>query len=142
MYRAEDMRNTGTDVRPRAAELRARVPRARLTGLGAGLLATAAAAVLAGLDSLLLDGSPAVFGCCALLVSAVCAGWVRQADVLLGPVAVPIAFAVGVFCISDGSLMDFFSTLSVNAGWLYAATGLAVVIALVRRVSHVAARRR
>ncbi len=124
------------------AELRARVPRPRLTGLGAGLLTTLAAVVLGVLDTLLLSGSPGVYGFFFLLAGAACAGWVRQADLVVGPVAVPIAFAAGIFCISDHSLMGFFSTLSLEAPWLYAATLLAVLIALVRRIVYMTQRRR
>lgn len=124
------------------AELRARLPRARLTGLGAGLLTTLVILTVAGLDVLLFGGSPGVYGFFFVLASIACAGWVRQSDLVVGPVAMPIAFAVGAFCISDGSLMGFFSTLSLEAGWLYAGTGFALVIAFVRRVLYVASRRR
>ncbi|WP_180928801.1 DUF6542 domain-containing protein [Streptomyces sp. AJS327] len=115
------------------------MPRARLTGLGAGVLATLLMALTGALDALVLGGSPAVYGVVFCLVSTVAAGWVRPADLLAGPVVVPIAFAVGVFFIGSesdgvsGLLMNGVSALALHAGWLYAGTLLAVAVAFVRR---------
>ena len=68
-----------------------RFPDPRLTGLGSGLFCTATMFALACLDALLFDGSVTVYGVLFLLVSALTALWVRRADLVSAPVAVPIA---------------------------------------------------
>ncbi|WP_254813195.1 DUF6542 domain-containing protein [Streptomyces cavourensis] len=125
-----------------------RLPNPRLTGIGAGLFASLTMFVLACLDRLLFDSSELVYGLLFLPVSALTALWVRPADLVTAPISVPIAFAVGVFPISGGSsgfggqTMALVTALAVHAGWLYGGTLIAGLIASVRKVRHMRARRR
>ncbi|WP_344325651.1 DUF6542 domain-containing protein [Streptomyces macrosporus] len=113
-------------------------PGARLTGLGCGLLATGSATAAGGLDALLLDGDPTVYGICFVLVSAVCALWVRPADLAAAPIAAPIAFTAGLLFLggdsggSAGWLVELVTALAVNAGWVYGGTLAAVLVVLAR----------
>ncbi|MFH0242535.1 DUF6542 domain-containing protein [Streptomyces sp. HK10] len=122
----------------RAAARREWPPGARLTGLGCGLLATGAMLLAGGLDALLLDSRPAVYGISFVLVSAVCALWVRPADLAAAPIAVPIAFTAGLLFVSEGPggpaerLMELVTALAVHTGWLYGGTLTAVAVAVAR----------
>ncbi|MEU9028467.1 DUF6542 domain-containing protein [Streptomyces sp. NPDC048383] len=115
------------------------MPRPRLTGLGGGLLACTGTLLAAGICWLLFGSSLFVYGLLFLPVAAVTALWVRPADLITAPISVPIAFAVGVWPVSGGSggfageLMGVVSALSLHAGWLYAGTLIAALIALARR---------
>lgn len=117
-----------------------RLPSPRLTGLGAGLFASAVMLVIGFLDRLILDGSPIVFGLLFLPVSALTALWVRTADLVTAPISVPIAFAVGVVPIAGGTgglggqAMAVVTALAVHAGWLYGGTLVAGLITSVRKV--------
>ncbi|MEU1279947.1 DUF6542 domain-containing protein [Streptomyces sp. NPDC005805] len=132
---------------PAAVALR-RFPNPRLTGLGAGLFAAAVMLVLGFFDWLLLDGSAAVYGVLFLLVSALTAFWVREADLVMAPVIVPIAFAVGIVPISGGEggiggqTMAVITSLAVHAGWLYGGTLIAGLITCVRKVRAMGRRRK
>ncbi|MEU8523898.1 DUF6542 domain-containing protein [Streptomyces sp. NBC_01216] len=125
-----------------------RFPRPRLTGLGAGLFASAAMLVIGFLDWLLFDGAPAVFGLLFLPVSALTALWVRRADLVTAPISVPIAFAVGVVPIAGGSggfggqAMALVTALAVHAGWLYGGTLVAGLITSIRKVRDMGRRQR
>ncbi|OWA24506.1 DUF6542 domain-containing protein [Streptomyces sp. CS057] len=125
-----------------------RFPNPRLTGIGAGLFASLTMFVLACVDRLLFDSSELVYGLLFLPVSALTALWVRPADLVTAPISVPIAFAVGVFPISGGSegfggqVMGLVTALAVHAGWLYGGTLIAGLIASVRKVRQMRARRR
>jgi hypothetical protein len=61
---------------------------------------------------------------------------------------VPIAFAVGLLPVADGSggtageLMGVVTALATQAGWLYGGTLVAGVIVIVRRIRLVRRRRR
>ncbi|GGU57697.1 hypothetical protein FHX79_114492 [Streptomyces cavourensis] len=140
-------RAAGRPVPPVVTALR-RFPNPRLTGIGAGLFASLTMFVLACLDRLLFDSSELVYGLLFLPVSALTALWVRPADLVTAPISVPIAFAVGVFPISGGSsgfggqTMALVTALAVHAGWLYGGTLIAGLIASVRKVRHMRARRR
>ncbi|MFF7179441.1 DUF6542 domain-containing protein [Streptomyces sp. NPDC008121] len=131
-----------------AASAGQRLPGPRLTGLGAGLFASAVMLVLGFLDQLLLDGSPVVYGLLFLPVSALTALWVRTADLVTAPISVPIAFAVGVIPIAGGSggfggqAMAVVTALAVHAGWLYGGTLVAGLISSVRKVRDMGRRRR
>ncbi|MGW7190291.1 DUF6542 domain-containing protein [Streptomyces sp. NPDC054838] len=131
---------------PRSAPVR-RLPRPRLTGLGGGLFACAAMVLVGGLDWLLFGSSLFAYGLLFLPVAAATALWVRPADLITAPVSVPIAFAVGVWPVSGGSggfggeLMGIVSALSLHAGWLYAGTVIAALIALVRKAALIGKRR-
>ncbi|MFC8293312.1 DUF6542 domain-containing protein [Streptomyces sp. NPDC057250] len=117
-----------------------RLPAPRLTGLGTGLFASAVMLAVGFLDLLLLDGSPVAYGLLFLPVSALTALWVRTADLVTAPIAVPIAFAVGVLPIAGGTgglggqAMAVVTALAVHAGWLYGGTLVAGLIASVRKV--------
>ncbi|MEU7024888.1 DUF6542 domain-containing protein [Streptomyces sp. NPDC046203] len=132
---------------PVAAALRG-LPHPRLTGLGAGLFASAVMLVIGFLDWLLFDGSAVFFGLLFLPVSALTAAWVRTADLVTAPIAVPIAFAVGVVPVSGGTggvggqAMALVTALAVHAGWLYGGTLVAGVIASVRKVRDMNRRQR
>ncbi|MFF3841938.1 DUF6542 domain-containing protein [Streptomyces sp. NPDC001930] len=123
-----------------------RLPQPRLTGLGAGLFASAVMLTLGFLDRLLLDGSPVVYGLLFLPVSALTALWVRAADLVTAPIGVPIAFAVGVVPIAGGTggfggqAMAVVTALAVHAGWLYGGTLVAGLIASVRKVREMGRR--
>ncbi|MEI7033297.1 DUF6542 domain-containing protein [Streptomyces pratensis] len=125
-----------------------RFPNPRLTGMGAGLFAGLAMLVLAWVDRLLFDSSEIVYGLLFLPVSALTALWVRPADLVTAPISVPIAFAVGVFPIAGGAggfggqAMALVTALAVQAGWLYGGTLIAGLIASVRKVRQMRARRR
>ncbi|MFD9035723.1 DUF6542 domain-containing protein [Streptomyces sp. NPDC059567] len=142
--RAEPVRRP---VPPVALAMR-RLPNPRLTGLGAGLFASATMLVLGLLDQLLLDGSPLAYGLLFLPVSALTALWVRTADLVTAPISVPIAFAVGVVPIAGGTggfggqAMAVVTALAVQAGWLYGGTLVAGLITCVRKVRHMARRQR
>ncbi|MFC8589778.1 DUF6542 domain-containing protein, partial [Streptomyces sp. NPDC057217] len=136
---APGRRPGGRPVPPVVLALR-RLPAPRLTGLGAGLFASAVMLTVGFLDLLLLDGSPVAYGLLFLPVSALTALWVRTADLVTAPISVPIAFAVGVLPIAGGTgglggqAMAVVTALAVHAGWLYGGTLIAGVIASVRKV--------
>nr|WP_238431763.1 DUF6542 domain-containing protein [Streptomyces cavernae] len=117
-----------------------RLPNPRFTGLGGGLFSCAVMFVLACLDRWLFDGSMVVYGVLFLPVSALTALWVRPADLVTAPVAVPIAFAVGLLPIADsdggfgGRVMGLITALALHAGWLYGGTLIAGFIASVRKI--------
>ncbi|MFJ9178060.1 DUF6542 domain-containing protein [Streptomyces sp. NPDC102360] len=123
-----------------------RFPNPRLTGRGSGLFCIAAMLVFGFLDRLLFAGSPAVYGVLFLLVSGLTAVWVRGADLVTAPVVVPIAFAVGIVPISEGTggfgpqVMGLATTLAMNAIWLYGGTLITGVLVTVRKVRLMARR--
>ncbi|MET9128236.1 DUF6542 domain-containing protein [Streptomyces antibioticus] len=125
-----------------------RLPNPRLTGLGSGLFSIAVMCALGSLDSLLFGASPTVYGVLFLPVSVLTGLWVRPGDLLAPPVAMPIAFAVGLLpVIEDGDglgarTMGLVTALATEAGWLYAGTLAAAVTILVRGVRRATARRR
>ncbi|MGW0753120.1 DUF6542 domain-containing protein [Streptomyces sp. NPDC002587] len=124
-----------------------RLPRPRLTGLGGGLFACAAMMLAGGICWLLFDSSLFVYGLLFVPVAAATALWVRPADLITAPITAPIAFAAGVWPISGGSggfggqLMGLVSALSLHAGWLYAGTLAAALIAVVRKAVLIGRRR-
>lgn len=134
----------GPAVRRAVAGLR--YPTPRLTGFGAGLLATVALLTFGCLDALLFSASTTAYGTVFLLVSTACGLWVRPADLAAAPVGAPIAFTFGLLPINDGSeglagqAMGVFTSLALNAGWLYAGTLLASLIVLARKGAMVSRR--
>lgn len=132
----------GAARRAPALDALARLPRPRLTGLGCGVLATAVM-MAAGWLSRLFGGAPAFYGIVFLLAATAAAAWVRPADLVCAPVAVPIAYAAGL--VVTHGLLSLVTELALGAGWLFAGTALATVVVLVRRaaqaVAQVAARR-
>ncbi|MFE5966385.1 DUF6542 domain-containing protein [Streptomyces sp. NPDC056463] len=141
------VRRPAPPVAPVVLALR-RLPNPRLTGLGAGLFASATMLVVGFLDWLILDGSPLAYGLLFLPVSALTALWVRTADLVTAPISVPIAFAVGVLPISGGTggfggqAMAVVTALAVQAGWLYGGTLVAGLITSVRKVRDMGRRQR
>ncbi|MFE1150049.1 DUF6542 domain-containing protein [Streptomyces albidoflavus] len=127
-----------------------RMPRPRLTGLGAGLLSTASMVVAGAVAWLLPVGAQTVvFGVLFLPVCALTGLWVRPADLAMGPVVVPLAYAIGVLPVAEGGgagftgqVMGLVTTLALNAGWLYGGTLVAGVIVTVRKVRLMSAARR
>lgn len=123
------------------------MPNPRLTGLGSGLFCAALMLLFACLVRLLFDGSGVVYGVLFLPVSALTALWVRPKELITAPIAVPIAFAVGLPPISPGSegfagqLMGVVTELALQAGWLYGGTLIAGVIVIVRKVRLMARKR-
>lgn len=124
-----------------------RVPNPRLTGLGSGLFCSAVMFLLACLIWLLIGESAVTYGVLFLPVAALTALWVRPADLITAPIAVPIAFAVGILPISGGTggfgghFMGLVTSLALHAGWLYGGTFVAVIVVAVRKVRLVAQRR-
>ncbi|MEU0912316.1 DUF6542 domain-containing protein [Streptomyces althioticus] len=121
-----------------------RVPGPRLTGLGGGLFCGAVMLALGLLTEVLFGASLTVYGVLFLPVCVLTALWVREGDLLIAPVVVPIAFAVGLVPVADeggGSvpdrLMGMVTGLATQAGWLYGGTLLAGALVLVRRVRRV-----
>ncbi len=96
------------------------------------------------LTGALFGASQTVYGVLFLPVCVLTALWVREGDVLIAPVVVPIAFAVGLVPVADTGgggtgdrLMGMVTGLATQAGWLYGGTLVAGVIVLVRRVRWV-----
>ncbi|MFC8128472.1 DUF6542 domain-containing protein [Streptomyces sp. NPDC057302] len=125
------------------------MPNPRLTGLGSGLFCAATMFLLACLLWLLFGSSVVAYGVLFVPVSVLTAFWVRPADLVTAPVAVPIAFAVGLVPISGGNgggfgahFMGLITSLALHAGWLYAGTLIAGLIVAVRRIKLMGQRRR
>jgi hypothetical protein len=123
--------------------------RARLTGLGTGLLTTAVTVLGGFVDSLLFDGPGTFFGLVFVAVSVAGAVYVRPYDLVAAPVAAPIAFAVGITLTADsgsgglaGRLLGTFTGLALLTGWLYVGTTLAAVIVGIRALRRPSRRRR
>ncbi|MGY0492046.1 DUF6542 domain-containing protein [Streptomyces sp. WG-D5] len=132
--------------RPAAGRRALRFPQPRLTGRGTALFCVAAMLAAGFLDRLLFGGAPAVYGVLFLLVSGLTAVWVRGADLVTAAVVVPIAFAVGIVPIAEGSgglgqqFMGLATTLAMNAVWLYGGTLITGVLVSVRKVRLMARR--
>lgn len=139
VYRA---RSGGPLPEPLLAAVR-RLPEPKLTGFGAGMLATVAMLAVGCLDALLLSSSAAVYGLAFLLVCASCGVWVRPADLIAGPVSAPIAFAIGLVPLNEGSdglsgqAVGVVTSLSLQVGWLYAGTAMTCLIVFLRRIAQV-----
>ncbi|MFJ5301690.1 DUF6542 domain-containing protein [Streptomyces sp. NPDC088350] len=142
--RPASVRRPGPTAAPTARQL----PNPRLTGLGGGLFCAAVMFALGLLDQLLFGASLTVYGVLFLPVCVLTAVWIRRGDLLTAPVVVPIAFAVGLLPMADGSgglvnrLMGLFTGLATQAGWLYGGTLVAGLIATVRRIRLLNRRRR
>ncbi|KAB8165163.1 hypothetical protein FH609_016350 [Streptomyces sp. 3MP-14] len=137
---------TPASARPRAGGARrapfldalARLPRPRLTGLGCGVLASASMVVAAWFCEV-IGGAPTLYGVLFVLTALVAAGWVRPAELVCGPIAAPIAFALGLLTTSGP--MNTVTELALRAPWLFAGTAVAVWIAVVRKGLQVLRRR-
>ncbi|WP_411573074.1 DUF6542 domain-containing protein [Streptomyces sp. WAC 01420] len=120
--------------------------RPRLTGLGGGLFCGAVMLVLGLLTETLFGASQTVYGVLFLPVCVLTALWVRESELFIAPIVVPISFAVGMVPLADEGeggtidwLMGMVTGLATQAGWLYGGTLIAGVIVLVRRVRRVRA---
>lgn len=77
--------------------------------------------VLGCIDQFLFGASLTVYGVLFLPVCVLTAVWIRRGDLLTAPVVVPIAFAVGLFPVADGSggltnrLVGVFTALATQA---------------------------
>ncbi len=115
-------------------------PGFRLTGLGGGLFCGAVMLALGCLDRLLFGASLTVYGVLFLPVCALTALWMRGGDLAAAPLVAPIAFATGLLAVADGDsglagrVVGLVTTLATQAGWLYAGTLVAGLIAIVRRL--------
>ncbi|MHC8561847.1 DUF6542 domain-containing protein [Streptomyces albidoflavus] len=135
-------------ARPRGVARR--MPRPRLTGLGAGLLSTAAMVVAGAVAWLLPTGAQTVaFGVLFLLVCALTGLWVGRPTWRWARWWVPLAYAIGVLPVAEGGgagftgqVMGLVTTPALNAGWLYGGTLVAGVIVIVRKVRLMSAARR
>lgn len=101
------------------------------------------------LTEVLFGASQTVYGVLFLPVCVLTALWVREGDLLIAPVVVPIAFAMGLVPVADNGgggtldrLMGLVTGLATQAGWLYGGTLVAGVIVLARRVRRVREGRR
>ncbi|WP_206278490.1 DUF6542 domain-containing protein [Streptomyces fungicidicus] len=123
-----------------------RLPNPRLTGLGSGLFCGLVMLLLGLVTEALFGASPTVYGVLFLPVCVLTALWVREGDLLIAPVVVPIAFAVGLVPVADEGgggtldrLMGMVTGLATQAGWLYGGTLVAGVLVIARRVRRVRA---
>ncbi|MFE2281827.1 DUF6542 domain-containing protein [Streptomyces sp. NPDC059454] len=135
--------------RPAAPPAVRRLPNPRLTGLGSVLFCGLVMLVLGLLTEMLFEASGTVYGVLFLPVCVLSALWVREGDLLVAPVVVPIAFAVGLVPLADeggggtgGRLMGMVTGLATQAGWLYGGTLAAGLIVLARRMHRVRAANR
>lgn len=103
--------------------------------------------LLGGLCAVLFGASLTAYGVLFLPVCVLTAVWVRRGDLMIAPVVVPVAFAVGLLPVADGDggtggrLMGLVTALATQAGWLYGGTLVAGLIVLVRRIRLVHRRR-
>ncbi|MGV9841252.1 DUF6542 domain-containing protein [Streptomyces fungicidicus] len=132
--------------RPAPPPAARRLPNPRLTGLGSGLFCGLVMLLLGLLTEALFGASPTVYGVLFLPVCVLTALWVREGDLLIAPVVVPIAFAVGLVPVADEGgggtldrLMGMVTGLATQAGWLYGGTLVASVLVIARRVRRVRA---
>ncbi|MFF8970555.1 DUF6542 domain-containing protein [Streptomyces sp. NPDC014995] len=120
----------------------------RLTGLGGGLFSGALMLLFGWLDQRLFGASLTVYGVLFLPVCLLTALWVRRAEPLSAPIAVPIAFALGLLPVAHGGdgvgsrLMGLATALATEVGWLYGGTLLAALVMLVRRIAAASRARR
>lgn len=112
------------------------------------MFATLLMVLIGGLVALMPGGAPAFYGIGFVLVSMAAAVWVRPTELFTAPVAVPLAYTAGLFFAGGagdgfmGVLQNVFTGLAVHAGWLYAGTLAAALIALVRRTALALEQRR
>ncbi|MFF5154968.1 DUF6542 domain-containing protein [Streptomyces sp. NPDC000348] len=135
--------------RPASPPTARRLPNPRLTGLGSALFCGLVMLVLGLLAEALFGASQTAYGVLFLPVCVLTALWVREGDLLIAPVVVPIAFAVGLVPLADEGgggtadrLMGMVTGLATQAGWLYGGTLVAGLIVLARRVRRVRAANR
>ncbi|MFW6694846.1 DUF6542 domain-containing protein [Streptomyces sp. MAR4 CNX-425] len=119
----------------------------RLTAAGGGLLAVAVMLGAGVFVQVVMGTAPVFFGAVFLVLSLCCALWVRPADVVAAPIAMPIAFAAGTLAVGEGSgglsshLMAAGTAIALEAPWLYGGTLLAAAVALLRHFALLAVRR-
>ncbi|MFI1417006.1 DUF6542 domain-containing protein [Streptomyces sp. NPDC020731] len=129
--------------RPASPPAARRLPNPRLTGLGSGLFCGLVMLVLGLLTEALFGASGTVYGVLFLPVCVLTALWMREGDLFVAPVVVPIAFAVGLVPLADEGdgttdrLMGMVTGLATQAGWLYGGTLVAGLIVLGRRMRRV-----
>ncbi|MER7583419.1 DUF6542 domain-containing protein [Kitasatospora sp. NPDC097691] len=116
---------------------------ARLTAIGAGVVAVLATLAVAGLDRLLFGDLGWLFGLGYLVVCFQLAVRVRYIDLLAAPISGPIAFAVALLLLAPvgssgvtAQVVSLATGLALRAGWLFSGTGLAALIVLARFVAQ------
>ncbi|MFC6515448.1 DUF6542 domain-containing protein [Streptomyces goshikiensis] len=132
--------------RPGAPVAGRRLPRPKLTGLGGGLFGCVTMLLAGGIVWLLFGSSLFVYGLLFLPVAAAIALWVRPADLITAPISAPprlrrrsVAHR-GRLRRLRRSADGVVSALSLHAGWLYAGTLVAALIALVRKAALIGKR--
>jgi hypothetical protein len=132
----------------RSAGPNARAPQ-RLTAIGCGVLLLVACMGAAAVDSLLFDSSGWLLGLVYLAASFQAAVKVRSSDLAAAPISGPISFALALLFFGPtagpgwgGHVIGLAEALALDAGWLFAGTGLSVIIAVARHVSLAHARKK
>lgn len=111
----------------------------RLTGLGSGVLLTAAMVAAAWLSGLPAGGR-ALYGVLFVLACAAASLWVRTADLVCAPIAAPPAFAAGL--LATAGPLGTVTELALRAPWLFAGTLVAVAVTGTRAALRAALRPR
>jgi hypothetical protein len=121
----------------------------RLTAIGCGALLLVACLAAGALDSMLFDSSGVLLGLVYIAASFQASVKVRASDLAAAPISGPICFALALLFFGPeagpgwgGRLIGLAEALALDAGWLFAGTGLAVAIALARHFSLSHARKK
>lgn len=136
-------------VRPvRPAATAAKAPQ-RLTAVGCGMLLLVTCLAAGALDSMLFDSSGVLLGLVYLAASFQASVKVRSSDLAAAPISGPICFALALLFFGPaagpgwgGHVIGLAEALALDAGWLFAGTGLSVAIALARHFSLSHARKK
>ncbi|MEY9878345.1 hypothetical protein ABH931_007872 [Streptacidiphilus sp. MAP12-33] len=126
----------------------ARAPQ-RLTAVGCGVLMLAACLAAGALDQMLFDASGVLLGLAYVAVSFQASVKVRSSDLAAAPISGPICFALALLFFGPaagpgwgGHVIGLAEALALDAGWLFAGTGLSVTIAVARHFSLAHARKK
>ncbi|MFF2041302.1 DUF6542 domain-containing protein [Kitasatospora sp. NPDC058170] len=116
---------------------------ARLTAVGAGVVALAATLAVAAVDRLVFGGLGVLFGLGYLVICFQLAVRVRFVDLLAAPISGPIAFAAALLLLGPvtsagvtAQVVALATGLALRAGWLFSGTGLAAAIVIARFVAQ------
>ncbi|MFG3050413.1 DUF6542 domain-containing protein [Kitasatospora sp. NPDC048239] len=116
---------------------------ARLTAVGAGVVALAATVAVAAVDRMVFGGLGVLFGVGYLVICFQLAVRVRFVDLLAAPISGPIAFAAALLLLGPvtstgvtAQVVALATGLALRAGWLFAGTGLAAAIVIARFVAQ------
>ncbi|WP_152627022.1 DUF6542 domain-containing protein [Streptacidiphilus melanogenes] len=121
----------------------------RLTAIGCGLLLLVTCLAAGALDSLLFDSSGVLLGLVYIAASFQASVKVRSSDLAAAPISGPICFALALLFFGPdlgpgwgGHVIGLAEALALDAGWLFAGTGLSVAIAVARHFSLSHARKK